>query len=190
MNGNDVKHVRVTVLQWSQARLASELGMSSTSVYRMETGRQKIEKVTELAIRWLAWKESMIECDFSSPAVLPVESINSSIHDVCDKLGKVEDKTIHDVYCSPGELASKSLFSNEELIATLSILSSDFSDMTHDSMFDAVERFYQLYYSLDGVALDRFIEDFYIKQSPIVWLNRRSLVEAWRQFSGDQDFHL
>lgn len=187
MTGNDVKHVRVTVLKWSQARLASELGMTATSVYRMETGRQKIEKVTELAIRWLVWKESMIECDFSSPNVLPGQSINQSIHDVCTVPG---DEPIRHVYKTTNDLSAAPIFSNNELIALLCDLSQDFAELTSEQRNDAIERFNVLFYSLDDYPLATFIDNFYVKLSPLTWLNRRSLVDAWRKFSGNRDFHI
>lgn len=43
-------------LGWTQARLAQELDITLSAVWRMEKGRRPISRRTELAMKWLARK--------------------------------------------------------------------------------------------------------------------------------------
>ncbi|MFB3945606.1 helix-turn-helix domain-containing protein [Aeromonas veronii bv. sobria] len=48
-------------LDWSQQRMADELGVARNTVNRMEQGRMAVERRTALAVRYLAWHHAMIE---------------------------------------------------------------------------------------------------------------------------------
>lgn len=54
VTGRELRRLRRR-LGWTQERMARELGLShKNSVYRFESGERRIDKVTELAVRYLA----------------------------------------------------------------------------------------------------------------------------------------
>ncbi|MBI2364093.1 MAG: helix-turn-helix transcriptional regulator [Deltaproteobacteria bacterium] len=53
MNGHELRRAR-EAMGFTQRELAERLGMTSTSVARMERGEQRILLVTELAVRYVA----------------------------------------------------------------------------------------------------------------------------------------
>ena len=53
MNGHELRRAR-EAMEFTQRELAERLGMTSTSVARMERGEQRILLVTELAVRYVA----------------------------------------------------------------------------------------------------------------------------------------
>ncbi len=59
------------VLDWSQQRMADELGVARNTINRMEKGHMAIEIRTALAVRYLAWHHSMIE---KAPTKQPVQA--------------------------------------------------------------------------------------------------------------------
>lgn len=61
MNSAQLVHIRANILKYTQQQLADAIHFKKNSIWRMEKDCQPIEKVTELAIRWLVWKECMIE---------------------------------------------------------------------------------------------------------------------------------
>lgn len=60
LNAEELRDFR-RVLDWSQQRMADELGVARNTINRMEKGRMAIEIRTALAVRYLAWHHSMIE---------------------------------------------------------------------------------------------------------------------------------
>ncbi|MBS2781146.1 helix-turn-helix transcriptional regulator [Aeromonas salmonicida] len=60
LNAEELRDFR-RVLDWSQQRMADELGVARNTINRMEKGHMAIEIRTALAVRYLAWHHSMIE---------------------------------------------------------------------------------------------------------------------------------
>ncbi|WP_265452068.1 helix-turn-helix transcriptional regulator [Aeromonas salmonicida] len=60
LNADELRDFR-RVLDWSQQRMADELGVARNTINRMEKGHMAIEIRTALAVRYLAWHHSMIE---------------------------------------------------------------------------------------------------------------------------------
>ena len=60
MTRQELKRVRVA-MSLTQAELAERLGMTATSIARMERGEQKIMPVTVLAVRYLALMQKQKE---------------------------------------------------------------------------------------------------------------------------------
>lgn len=178
MKGHHLLDVRTNVLKWSQQKLADQLGYSRNSISRMELDKQPIEQVAELAIRWLVYRECQIVC----PAFDEPEPVQPVQHHVA------EPEKQHHVAKTIEELASESIYSDDDLLETLAAMSSDFAEMSSESVLTAHHRFNALFYSLDSYPLDKFVRDFYLTLSPLEWCNQRMLVSAWRKFSGDKDF--
>ncbi len=57
MTGKDIRRIR-RAMGLTQSQLAKRLGITSTSVARMERGEQKIMQVTTLAVKYLDVVES------------------------------------------------------------------------------------------------------------------------------------
>lgn len=57
MTGEELRRIRQE-MKLTQSQLADRLGVTSTSVARMERGEQKIMQVTTLAVRYLQVMES------------------------------------------------------------------------------------------------------------------------------------
>jgi transcriptional regulator with XRE-family HTH domain len=57
MTGKDIRRIR-KAMGLTQSQLADRLGITSTSVARMERGEQKIMRVTTLAVKYLQVVES------------------------------------------------------------------------------------------------------------------------------------
>jgi transcriptional regulator with XRE-family HTH domain len=57
MTGRELRQIR-KAMKLSQRQLAEKLGMTTTSVARMERGEQRIMQVTTLAVRYLQLMES------------------------------------------------------------------------------------------------------------------------------------
>lgn len=60
LNAEELRDFR-RVLDWSQQRMADELGVARNTINRMEKGHMAIEIRTALAVRYLAWHHSMVE---------------------------------------------------------------------------------------------------------------------------------
>ncbi|MGY3958758.1 helix-turn-helix transcriptional regulator [Aeromonas popoffii] len=60
LNAEELRDFR-RVLDWSQQRMADELGVARNTINRMEKGHMAIEIRTALAVRYLAWHFNKIE---------------------------------------------------------------------------------------------------------------------------------
>ena len=56
MTGKELKAIR-DKLDWTQAELAEELGISTTWLGQMERDTKPITRITEYAVRWVAFQE-------------------------------------------------------------------------------------------------------------------------------------
>jgi len=57
VQGSDLKRIRLR-LGWTQEKMAQRLDISRNSIGRYETGRRRIERVLEIAVRCLASHQS------------------------------------------------------------------------------------------------------------------------------------
>lgn len=203
MNSAQLVHIRTNILKYTQQQLADAINFKKNSIWRMEKDRQPIEKVTELAIRWLVWKECMIEwndSDLLSDSVsenVPGISSDSRPQDV-DKISDIPAHLQFDLSSAytVAELdilfLSKGLMvSNDNLSDALCLASDEFESLNLEMKQDAIERFNALFFNENvSISLTKFVYDFYLNLPLKAWLNRRSLIQAWRDFICDQSFQL
>jgi transcriptional regulator with XRE-family HTH domain len=165
--------IRTNVLKWSQQKLADELGYARNSVSRMELAKQPIERVAELAVYWLMYRECQIVCNGFPDDDLPGESIDMQ-HDVAEPPQSLQHNVASGVII-PGDFDS--------FVRELSFLSSDFADCDSELKHDAFERFNILYSEVSADATIDYIFFWYAGLELKVILNLRSLRAAWRSRS-------
>ena len=151
MDNTRFSHIRKAVLRWSQQRLADELGMARNTITRMESGVMPVERRTELAVRWLMFRECNI-----------VEQV--------DQAKQAPDCNIVE-QVDQGEQFLRSVLSDEAL--TCGEVDYFFTD--------ALERWRIVHAEFPALATDAGFRSAYASWGPKVWLNIRSLRAAVRE---------
>lgn len=175
--------IRTNVLKWSQQKLADELGYARNSVSRMELGKQPIERVAELAVYWLMYRECQIVCNgFPDDDLTPEKSIDLQ-HDVA--ISPMQ----HDVAENPPSLQHDvALVLRSQFIKDISFLSQseDYSDLTFDQKLEFLQRLDDLilkYFSNPGRLAEAEYDclNEYLASTPDVWFNQRKARAFFRQ---------
>ncbi len=167
MDNARFSHIRKAVLGWSQQRLADQLGMARNTITRMESGVMPVELRTELAIRWLMFRECNI--------VEQVDQVKQVAD--CNMVEQV-DQARQVVDCNMAEQVDQD---DCNFIRSCLVNDGWASDSVEELFKDAFERWRMVHADYPNLVSDIGFRDAYAAWGSKVWLNIRSLRAAVRE---------